>query len=514
MNWKLLNRVWHANLGMAAVITLGIIALSCPFIAHKGGELALGRALMDIHYGKFLPPETRWIWIDSQGFLLLFLVVSGLLMHRKAVKKAVAQAADDPAVPGSSVTLLDFGSRGLAMAAEGEKRGLRAFRCPAGNLAKLDLSQERWLVVLPGDEGFDLAALATLCGKVKPGSARRLGFAVDGDGEGKVTALLQATGARPMTLSEGPFETAVLDHLAAQSVTLTADKRVQTSPSARALPAAGFTLLEMLLSLLVIAFLVGGAAGALERMSNRDRVRAAAASFHEMLSEAREVARREGAWVRVALLPSGMEQSLLRRGEPEHPRMGATLHVLRRPALEARAVISISTTSNLESAGLQELASVESSEVPDSLRAGWEPAPGHANWTLWDPSVKVSGPVYAAVSADSPWLVKPDTLHPDLAAPLAETPLDAAQVLAVEPFPAADPARQTFGALPVRHWVATGTKGRSVQLPAIDFAPDGRVCGSDGAATVIRFTFRAADGHYGHEHRVEVQPQTGEATLL
>ena len=150
-NWKLLNRVWHANLGMAAGISLGLIALSCPFIAHKW---EVGKSLKQIHYGEFLPKETRWIWIDSQGLLLAFLVISGLLMHRKSVKKASSVAADDPAVAGSSVTILGLGELGLArsLATAAEQKGLRAFSCAMTDFCNLDLSQERWLIVTHGGQ--------------------------------------------------------------------------------------------------------------------------------------------------------------------------------------------------------------------------------------------------------------------------------------------------------------------------------------------------------------------------
>ncbi|RYD60831.1 MAG: hypothetical protein EOP83_18505, partial [Verrucomicrobiaceae bacterium] len=131
-NWKAKNRRWHANIGMALAITLGLIALSCPFIAHKsGGEL--GEFLKNIHYGKFLPADLRWIWIDGQGLGLAFLVFSGWLMHKKAVKKATNVAGDDPTSAGSSITFVGLGSRGVldASAAVTEANGLRCFRCEA-----------------------------------------------------------------------------------------------------------------------------------------------------------------------------------------------------------------------------------------------------------------------------------------------------------------------------------------------------------------------------------------------
>ena len=64
------SRTWHANIGIATAVTLGAIALSCAFIAHKGGDVAIGKALMQIHDGEFLTNEWRWIWIDEQGAAL------------------------------------------------------------------------------------------------------------------------------------------------------------------------------------------------------------------------------------------------------------------------------------------------------------------------------------------------------------------------------------------------------------------------------------------------------------
>jgi sulfite reductase (NADPH) flavoprotein alpha-component len=93
MSWASLNRKSHALIGIISVFTLGVIALSCFPIAHKGFGAA-GNFLVDVHKGKFLPDNLRWIWIDSQGLFLLWLVVSGYVLHRK-VKKRRAQQIED-----------------------------------------------------------------------------------------------------------------------------------------------------------------------------------------------------------------------------------------------------------------------------------------------------------------------------------------------------------------------------------------------------------------------------------
>jgi hypothetical protein len=93
MTFNVLLRKSHEWLGVGGTITLGLIALSCPFIAHGGGG-GFGEALKKIHYGEFLAPEWKWLWIDLQGLVLMLLVLTGWIMHRKAVKRAAENAAN------------------------------------------------------------------------------------------------------------------------------------------------------------------------------------------------------------------------------------------------------------------------------------------------------------------------------------------------------------------------------------------------------------------------------------
>ncbi len=530
MNWKLLNRVWHANLGMAAAITLGLIALSCPFIAHKGDDFAIGKALMDIHYGKFLPAETRWIWIDSQGFLLMFLVVSGLLMHRKSVKKAANVAADDPAVPGSSVTLIDFGTgaRGTALATEGEKRGLRLFRCTPSGLDKLVLSQERWLAVMPSDDGYSpthIQAITSLCHPLKPGSAKRLQFAVaEAPGAADIIASLSAIGARQIKLEQGAFEDALLSHLGAQSDVLkkAVKKTAPTTPITSTKPAtAGFTLMETLGSLGVVALLLAGGAGALQRMATEDRVSAAAREFEAMVRDARDLARRENTWVRVALLPSGREQAWLKRGDEKNPRMGTALFVLRRPWLETISVALDAPTASFETAFLQENATSTLTAVPPTLLAGWEPAPGHATWKLWDATVKLQSSLFRNDDSASPWRLRGGE-QPDFPAGMDQTPLRNGSVLAIQPLSATDrfatadghtlSARDAWGSQPVKRWVQTDTEHWQEHVPAFDISPTGELVGADSAAT-LTFVFRHKDQRRSEAKKVVVQTSTAESWI-
>lgn len=529
MNWKLLNRVWHANLGMASAITLGIIALSCPFIAHKSRS-DFGKALKDIHYGKFLAEQHRWIWIDGQGFLLAFLIGSGLLMHRKSVKKAANVAADDPAVPGSSVTLLDFGSGGLSLAAEGEKRGLRLFRCTPAGLGKLNLAQERWLAVLPGEEGFTAAHLESvqnLTAQVKPGSAKRLRFAVArADGSEPLRHALLATGALPISLPDNDnFAVALLDHLCSQSEVLKAgQKKAPSRPAAKPTLAAspGFTLLEVLVSVVIVGLLVSGAATSLERMAQEDRVSLAARDFQSLVRDARELARREGVWVRVALLPRGKEKAWLQRGDVGSPRMGATLRVLRRPALESQAIALSSATSAFESNALQESGASLPAAYPDCLQAGWDFAPGAERWKLWHEQIEVHSPLPNDEPEPSPWLIDP-AQNPDFSEDLHLTPVKKHRHLQTAPVAASErvllisgeslPVRDVWGHQPVTHWVPIeGVASMDESVPAFDISPTGALVGAATAET-LTFTFQRVDQGPGKSRRVHIQTSTGESWI-
>jgi sulfite reductase alpha subunit-like flavoprotein len=196
-------RIWHANLGIAGMLTLGAIAISCPFIAHKGDKVGVGKALKNIHFGEFLPAQYRWIWIDSQGFILLFVVASGWFIHHRAVKKAAQASGDDPSAPGSSVTILwESGSRDAEAAARqlaqaAEEKGMRAFATDSRRYALTRLPEERWLVCVLS--GQNTAPPIQLNGEKLP----RLEYAIlgaDDAGAARCMALdegLKQRGARP-----------------------------------------------------------------------------------------------------------------------------------------------------------------------------------------------------------------------------------------------------------------------------------------------------------------------------
>ena len=148
------HRRWHANLGLFSALTLGAIALSCFFFAHRfPGDP--GKALKDIHTGKFLPENLRWVWIDSQGLLLGYLIVSGYLMHRRSRRPAVSVA---PEGPGSLLVL--YGSQtgnAQSVAARlgrvAEAAGFGAHVLPMDSWALVDSTTYRRLAVVTSTTG-------------------------------------------------------------------------------------------------------------------------------------------------------------------------------------------------------------------------------------------------------------------------------------------------------------------------------------------------------------------------
>lgn len=534
-NWKLLNRVWHANLGMAAGISLGLIALSCPFIAHKWEA---GKFLMQIHYGEFLPKETRWIWIDSQGFLLAFLIVSGWLMHRKTVKKAASVAADDPAVAGSSVTVLGLGDVSLAKAltTQAESRGLRAFGCDADRFTSLDLTLERWLVIVHEGEVDDAAfrkVLAHVSG-AKPGSLKRLEFSIgpglDAERVKSLEAALAAAGTKQIRLpaTSGEWVTAITSHLCSQSVSLAG--RRKAAPATAAKPAAagaaklttkGFTLLEMMCVLAIAALLIGGVASAMNSLGRRDHVHAAVQEFASLVREARQTAKREGAMVRLAMLtPSVARAAGLPKIEHRH---GWGLYVFRNPS--ARLLTSLTTLSptTLEpESALTEAAPLARVPLIEELIGGWEAAPGRDLWRKWD-DLSVGGELFETFrkggftsvrevylwQPENHWVAKPlaadESSFSVYPADFARTPVPARRKTMTATLADAGTVRlegvgewnatDVWGTTPVVRWPKRDKKHPDLtyDVPALDFLPDGSlVC----AATreKIEFKFSAPDG--------------------
>jgi hypothetical protein len=160
-NWNLINRRWHANFGMFAALTLGIVALSCFFIAHKTPG-ATSEIFKQIHFGKFLPAETRWIWIDLQGLLLLWLIVSGWLIHWKTRKRGAGKISADSAI--SSVIIYEGESARASALAQDLGRRLTARRQVPILVRFADHTQVDWTrvatVLLLPDDDYPTAAAA------------------------------------------------------------------------------------------------------------------------------------------------------------------------------------------------------------------------------------------------------------------------------------------------------------------------------------------------------------------
>lgn len=154
---RYLLRFLHINAGVLFALTLGLIALSTPYMANKDKYKGTvwegpGKALKEIHTGKFLPKTYRPLWINSQGLALLGLVASGWWMHRKP------KAAPRLNVDGSQtrVTLL-YGSANekaelLArkFADTARSRGLDVQVGEANAITPELLQNSRWLFVIVG----------------------------------------------------------------------------------------------------------------------------------------------------------------------------------------------------------------------------------------------------------------------------------------------------------------------------------------------------------------------------
>ena len=251
-SWKVKNRRWHANLGMMAAVTLGLIAISCPFIAHKwDGDV--DKTLKRIHYGEFLPNHLKWIWIDSQGFFLTFLVASGWLMHKKAVKTASRNAAEDPKAAGSSVTILDLDGtgKGQTLVTKAQARGLRAFLCPADQFGQLKLDQEKWLLVCGTGEALSSEmqkGITDMLAEARPCTMKRVEFALEPVASGAlgdaIRAGLEQAGARALNLSAtnpAAWTAQVLAQLSARSATPSAAPVEGRKPASDAALAPGPT---------------------------------------------------------------------------------------------------------------------------------------------------------------------------------------------------------------------------------------------------------------------------------
>ncbi len=157
MSWKQQQRNWHAAVGMFAAITLGVIAVSCFPIAHKELGGRFGKILAEIHMGKFLPENWRWIWIDSQGLFLGYLVVSGYLIHKKK-RREVAELREELADRNRVLVL--FGTEtgnseklAIRFGHQLERVGVRHRVASMAQHGFFDLSKERYLCLITSTYG-------------------------------------------------------------------------------------------------------------------------------------------------------------------------------------------------------------------------------------------------------------------------------------------------------------------------------------------------------------------------
>jgi len=531
-SWKVKNRRWHANIGMALAVTLGLIALSCPFIAHKGGG-QIGEILKNIHYGKFLSDEWRWIWIDGQGLGLAFLVFSGWMMHRKAVKRATNVAGDDPTSAGSSITFVGLGDRAIldAGAALFEAQGLRCFRCEAAAFSKLNLEQERWMVFTAG-EGVDCGNAVTTVlaalGQAAPGKARRLEFTIDptldADLAARLAAAMERAGARRVSTMGMPASLAAATR---------PEKRPFSNPIAKPRPAsgaAGWSLIEMLVVLAVMLTVAATLGSGMQWLARKQKARDAAAAFQSMVRDASQLARREMTPVRLVFLGPDNEAALKNAGITEE--LGKSDYGCRMLMFEVPGR-NLPLQALLSPAGEDDaVPPVPLARLPrfPSMTGGWLPAPEHKAWLKWEDTLiggnltndfKNAG--FAAASKvyqlqpDSLWAATrsngfdPFSIYPpDFArspyhfhATIQTSDLPNDETIELEGSGSLS-ASEVFGGQALPHW--SRTTGDRVELPAIDFLPDGGLACRD-RMDALEFQF----GQLGTDSRWTVKVRTEDA---
>jgi prepilin-type N-terminal cleavage/methylation domain-containing protein len=301
-------------------------------------------------------------------------------------------------------------------------------------------------------------------------------------------------------------------------------------PAPKLANAAGFTLLEMLLALGVMALVLGGAASALESMTKKDRTQGAARDLVSMIREARHLAMRENTPVRLAFLPEGRERLWLGSGSEETSRMGCAILVLRRPALKAVTGMLTRPTAALEGASsLQEAAPSARVPLPEDLLAGWEFADSHGRWSLWPDGVRMHGSLISTYEGDGFDVAKQSFLwqsavewsqtapHHDTPSGLALTPVKATRRLSMKSLDEADQrAREHFGSAALLRWVSPENGEEEVlkSLPALDFLPNGLpACHAQEKRVIFDFVSGDQQRDLLPETRVVLDSQTGEAWI-
>lgn len=323
-----------------------------------------------------------------------------------------------------------------------------------------------------------------------------------------------------LTKTEEPWQLAVIEHLRAQSPTLKSRGPAPTRPARSPIyKTSGFTVLEVLISVIIITALITVTASAFQSMKRQDGVHDAAQEFAQILREARQMAKRQNTLVRVALTTPAMVTVLESYNlTQEDLRPGCGVYAFRVPAAQLEPVAFTQPTTKYESdAGLRETAPLTRVPLPRNLIGGWTMAPGHAGWHRWNEAVWVGGPVmeeylkgdfesYAEKMLHRPVSIWAETRDPNdrsispfsvFPAEMQRTPyrhppqpvtkaLDGGMNVKLDDGTQI-PASEIWGDSPIIQWSEINSEN-DIPMAAIDFKPEGGLASTE--LTEVEFHFR------------------------
>jgi len=283
---------------------------------------------------------------------------------------------------------------------------------------------------------------------------------------------------------------------------------------------AAFTLVEMLVVVAVLSILFGGLSQALSSLSRQNQVHPAAMEFAAAVREARRIALREGAYVRLAFLtPEAAKQGKENGSLPVIARPGFGLFIFKVPARKLSGSVWLNPTLEIEAdTGLREAAPTTRVPITRSLLGGWSAAPGFENWTPWAAEMRVAGSVVEQyeqggfAQAQTRYLHQPKVFWADgysadetEKSVYAEYPLSfsrtpfiqqnhlvtratSAQETVMVPGKGQVTARELWGENEILQWANAKVQDDAPEVSAIDFSPQGRPVYQDEDKMVFRFS--------------------------